>query len=52
MNTICLLLFVSEASRHFGKLAYEWLLDTAQGLGIAGRKLICAKLPAEIGNTA
>jgi len=36
MNTICLQVFVSEASRHHGKLTYEWLLDTAQGLGIAG----------------
>jgi len=27
---------VSEASRHHGKLTYEWLLDAAQGLGIAG----------------
>jgi len=36
MSTICLQVFVSEASRHHGKLTYEWLLDTAQGLGIAG----------------
>jgi uncharacterized protein len=36
MNTICLQVFVSEASRHHGKLTYEWLLDTAQGLGIPG----------------
>jgi PII-like signaling protein len=36
MSTVCLQVFVSEASRHHGKLTYEWLLDTAQGLGIAG----------------
>jgi len=36
MNTICLQVFVSEASRHHGKLTYEWLLDSAQGLGIPG----------------
>lgn len=36
MNAVCLQVFVSEASRHHGKLTYEWLLDTAQGLGIGG----------------
>jgi len=36
MNAVCLQVFVSEASRHHGKLTYEWLLDTAQALGIAG----------------
>ena len=36
MNVVCLQVFVSEASRHHGKLTYEWLLDAAQGLGIAG----------------
>lgn len=36
MNVVCLQVFVSEASRHHGKLTYEWLLDTAQALGIAG----------------
>lgn len=36
MNVVCLQVFVSEASRHQGKLTYEWLLDTAQELGIAG----------------
>ena len=36
MNVVCLQVFVSEASRHHGKLTYEWLLDVAQGLGIAG----------------
>lgn len=36
MNTVCLQVFVSESSRHHGKLTYLWLLDTAQALGIAG----------------
>jgi hypothetical protein len=36
MNVVCLQVFVSEASRHHGKLTYEWLLDAAQGLGIPG----------------
>jgi uncharacterized protein len=36
MNAVCLQVFVSEASRHHGKLTYEWLLDTAQALGIDG----------------
>ena len=36
MNAVCLQVFVSEASRHHGKLTYEWLLDAAQGMGIAG----------------
>ena len=36
MNAICLQVFISEASRHHGKLTYEWLLDTAQELGVAG----------------
>jgi len=36
MNVVCLQIFVSEASRHRGKLTYEWLLDTAQQLGIGG----------------
>ncbi len=36
MNVVCLQVFVSEASRHHGKLTYEWLLDAAQDLGIAG----------------
>lgn len=36
MNVVCLQVFVSESTHHHGKLAYEWLLDTAQGLGIAG----------------
>ena len=36
MNVVCLQVFVSEASRHHGKLTYEWLLDAAQELGVAG----------------
>lgn len=36
MSAVCLQVFVSEASRHHGKLTYEWLLDMAQGLGISG----------------
>ncbi|MCL5059364.1 MAG: DUF190 domain-containing protein [Candidatus Thermoplasmatota archaeon] len=30
MNAVCLQVFVSEASRHHGKLTYEWLLDAAR----------------------
>jgi uncharacterized protein len=36
MNAVCLQVFVSEASRHHGRLTYEWLLDAAQKLGIPG----------------
>ena len=36
MNCVCLQVFVSESSRHHGKLTYEWLLDAAQHLGIKG----------------
>ena len=36
MNAVCLQVFVSEASRHHGKLTYEWLLDAAQELGVDG----------------
>lgn len=36
MNVVCLQVFVSESGRHHGKLTYEWLLDTAQRLGISG----------------
>lgn len=36
MNAVCLQVFMSEASRHHGKLTYEWLLDQAQELGISG----------------
>lgn len=36
MNAVCLQIFVTESSRHHGKPTYEWLLDTAQTLGIAG----------------
>ena len=36
MNAVCLQVFVSESSRHQGRLTHEWLLDAAQALGIAG----------------
>lgn len=36
MNTICLQVFVTEAHHHQGKLTYEWLLDTAQAMGVGG----------------
>lgn len=36
MNTVCLQVFVSEASHHHSKLTYEWLLDTAQEMGVSG----------------
>lgn len=36
MSTLCLQIFVSESSHHNGKLTYEWLLDSAQQLGISG----------------
>jgi PII-like signaling protein len=36
MNIVCLQIFVTESSRHHGKLTYEWLLDTAQRIGITG----------------
>ena len=36
MNVVCLQIFVSESSRHHGKLTYEWLLDSAQASGICG----------------
>lgn len=42
MNVVCLQVFVSEASRHHGKLTYEWLLDAAQALGIAGGSAFAA----------
>ncbi|MFZ5575575.1 MAG: DUF190 domain-containing protein [Pseudomonadota bacterium] len=36
MNSVCLQVFVSESSRHHGKLTYLWLLDAAQTIGIPG----------------
>ena len=36
MNGVCLQVFVSESSRHHGKLTYLWLLDAAQTIGIPG----------------
>ncbi len=32
----CVRIYVAEAERYQGKLVYEWLLDQAQTLGIAG----------------
>lgn len=36
MNQIYLRLYVSERQRHHGKPAYDWLLDEAKKLGVAG----------------
>lgn len=36
MKVVCLRVFVSESHRHHGKPTYEWLLDTAQALGVPG----------------
>lgn len=36
MSAICLRVYLSESSRHHGKLAYEWLLDEAQSIGVSG----------------
>lgn len=36
MNAISLRVFVSESSRHHGRLTYEWLLDEAQKLDVSG----------------
>jgi len=36
MNAVCLQIFVTESHRHHGKLAYEWLLDLARGMGVPG----------------
>jgi len=36
MQGTCLKLFVSEAQRHGGELLYEWLLEEAKKIGIAG----------------
>jgi len=42
MQGICLKFFVSEAQRHGGMLLYEWLLEQAKGMGIAGGTAIRA----------
>jgi len=42
MQGVCLKLFVSEVQRHGGKLLYEWLLEQARGMGIAGGTAIRA----------
>jgi PII-like signaling protein len=36
MNVVCLRVYVTESSRHDGKLTYEWLLDKARELGVGG----------------
>jgi len=36
MNVVCLRVFVTESSRHDGRLTYEWLLDKARELGVGG----------------
>ena len=36
MSTVCLQVFVSEASHHHSKVTYEWLLDTAHEMGVSG----------------
>ncbi len=42
MQGICLKFFVSESQRHHSKLLYEWLLEQAKGMGIAGGTAIRA----------
>jgi PII-like signaling protein len=42
MQGICLKLFVSESHRHHGKPLYEWLLEQAKIMGIAGGTAIRA----------
>jgi hypothetical protein len=32
MNIVCLQIFVPDASRHHGKVTYEWLLEQRRGL--------------------
>lgn len=36
MNTVMLRLFTEEDHKHQGRLVYEWLLESARELGIAG----------------
>ncbi|MDO9065035.1 MAG: DUF190 domain-containing protein [Sulfuricella sp.] len=42
MQGVCLKFFVSESQRLHGKLLYEWLLEQAKGMGIAGGTAIRA----------
>ncbi len=42
MQGICLKFFVSESQRHHSKLLYEWLLEQAKGMGVAGGTAIRA----------
>lgn len=36
MQGVYLKLFVPQTAKHHGKLLYEWILEEAHGLGIAG----------------
>ena len=36
MQGICIKIFMSEVTRHHGKLLFEWLLEEARSLGIPG----------------
>ncbi|MGE5028228.1 MAG: DUF190 domain-containing protein, partial [Betaproteobacteria bacterium] len=36
MQGVCLKFFVSEMQRHGSELLYEWLLERARDMGIAG----------------
>lgn len=36
MSLVCLRIYVSEAARHRGQLAWEWLLDEARRMHIGG----------------
>lgn len=36
MDASCLRFYIHESHKHNKKLAYEWLLEQAAGLGIAG----------------
>ncbi|MDD5241856.1 MAG: DUF190 domain-containing protein [Sulfuricella sp.] len=42
MQGVCLKFYVGEIQRHNGDLLYEWLLERAKGMGIAGGTAIRA----------
>lgn len=42
MQGIYLKLFVSEGTRHHGRLLYEWILQQAQAMGIPGGSAVRA----------
>lgn len=42
MQGVCWKFFMGEAQRHGGDLLYEWLLEQAKGMGIAGGTAIRA----------